>query len=249
MSYTTRIFSVLAALAGFAAFSHLTADDGRFSLALGSHDDLLISGPGSAAIADVPAQTVGKSLTMGTTTARISFGRDANGQLTAVLAALAQDSAELHFSARGKSIDADKAIVTLTFSPDSKSLVVDPGYVGTVQVDSHLLPARKVADDSPAPAASAPSDVIIPTPPLSGVTETTPSASSEMAPVTPYQSAAPALTPSAPVMESVPAPEIPLTPHDDKPPTPDTNAGPTAQDLHNALTPLASQLTHVLSPH
>ena len=250
MSHTSRIFNVLAALAGFAAFSHLAADDARFLLAVGSHDDLLISGPGGEAIADVPVQTVGKSITMGTTTARVSYGRDANGQLTAVLAALAQDSDALHFSAGGKSIDVDKAIVTLTFSPDSRDVAVAPGYVGTVEVDSHMLPARRLADDAPVPPASAPTDLVMPTPPLSSLTQTTPSASSETTAAMPDQSAAPVLTPEAPATESLPAPEAPLTPHDEKASAPNTNAaGLTAQDLHNALTPLASQLTHVLSPH
>jgi len=180
---------------------------------------------------------------MGDATLQVSYGRDANSQLTAILTAPNQNSVALHFSAGGKSIDAEKAVVTLTFSPDLKGVVIDPGYTGTVEVDSHVLRARSLADDLPMPP-SGPSDVVMPNLPPSVVANanvtpapvapsstgsTTPAAIENPAPVTPAE--------TTDVAQTAPAPS----------PAPVTEDAATPAPLSPA-TPLASQLAPMLAP-
>jgi hypothetical protein len=156
---------VVLALLSFVCFPLLRADVERFSVAIGLHGNLVISAPGGQTVADVAGQAVGQNITVGNSTLQVSYGRDASGQLTAILTAPDVKTVALHFSACGKSIDADKAVVTLTFSPGLKGVLVDPGYVGTVEVDSHVLRSHSLADDLPIPAAalaSTPSDAVLP---------------------------------------------------------------------------------------
>jgi len=244
MSHFKRTLGTFLALAGFAALSLLAADEGRFSLSVGSHDSLVISGSGGQSVADLPVPTVGQNVTVGSTSLQVSYGRDANGQLTAILTAPNQDSVSLHFSAGGKSIDADKAVVTLTFSSDLKGVLVDPGYVGTVEVDSHVLRARSLADDLPVPA-SGPSDLVAP----------------NLPPSMAAQSETPATPPATTVAQAVPAPvshEETESPSDATPVPSSTSmadntakpeTAPTASSSSpSPLTPLASQLTPILAP-
>jgi hypothetical protein len=211
------MLGALIGLVSFAAFPLLGADDGRFCVAVGEHQDLVISGSGGQPIADVSGETVGKNITVGTTNLQVSYGRDATGEFTAVLTSRDQDSVALHFSAGGKSIDAEKAVVTLTFSPDLKGVLVDPGYVGTVEVDSHVLRARSLADDLPVPAAMAyaPSDVVAPnlppsltTPSATGPQASTPTAESAASATT--QTVTPVAAPDATVAQNAPASVTPV---------------------------------------
>ena len=168
MSHRNRTFWMLLGLASFAAFPVLGAEDGRFSVTVGTHDNLLITGPHGEPVADMVAPTLQKGVKLGDTTLQVSYGRDANGQLTAVLTPRNSDSGAIHFSAGGRSVDAEKAVVTLTFPSNLKGVLVDPGYVGTVTVDSHLLRARSLAEDQPvtlpAPVAVATPETALSTP-------------------------------------------------------------------------------------
>ena len=111
----------------------------RFALALGPHDNLVVLGPNGERLPELTIPTIAKSVTVGGTSFQISYGRDANDLLTAVLTPDSTTPQDLHFSVCGTSVDTSKsAVVTLTFR-DSKHVVVDPGYIGTVAVNSHVL--------------------------------------------------------------------------------------------------------------
>ena len=113
----------------------------HFSLAIGSHDLLVVTGANGQQQAALPIPSISQNVTIDNTTCQISYGRDANDMITAVVAPNPAQPQDLHFSVLGKEIDTDRsAVVTLTFSKELKSVKVDPGYVGEVDVDSRRLP-------------------------------------------------------------------------------------------------------------
>jgi hypothetical protein len=184
-----------------AAASRAVADD-RFAMAVGQHGDLLIFGPKGDKVADLPVPTISQSVTVnGTTTFQVSYGRDVDDRLSAIISPSAAQPADLHFSVLGKDIDADKmAVVTLTFSGSLNSVSVDPGYIGVVQVNSHHVRHHDLDETAPA-VASAPAPISeMPGP--SGMP--TPRVASQMAPrEMPVESSPAASEPFAPA----PAPE------------------------------------------
>ncbi len=191
MSHRNRTLWLLLVAASFGAFPALGADGARFSLAVGAHDHLLITGPQGEPLAELGASTLEKVIKVGDTTVQVSYGRDANGQLTAVLTPHDSIASAFHFSAAGRIIDAENAVVTLTFPSNLKGVLVDPGYVGTVTVDSHLLLAHSLADDQP---------VALPAPVTAVAAESAPST----------QEAAPEINSApAPAPASAPAPAPP----------------------------------------
>jgi hypothetical protein len=135
----------------------LRADD-RFSLTVGQHGDLLIFGPKGEKVADLPVPSISQAVTVnGSTSFQVSYGRDVNDRLTAILAPNAAQPVDLHFSCLGKNIDAtNEAVVTLTFSRSLGSVSVDPGYIGVVQVNSGKIRHHDLADDSAIPAVPPP---------------------------------------------------------------------------------------------
>jgi hypothetical protein len=168
-----------------AAASSARADD-RFSIAIGEHGDLLVFGAKGEKLGDFPVPAISQPVTVNATTSfNVSYGRDVNEKLTAILAPNSTQPADLHFTVLGKEVDADKAaVVTLTFSRNLNSVSVDPGYVGLVQVNSEKIRHHELADDSYSPSAAPIYQ------PVSTATETTttytpapaPRTSSDMAP-------------------------------------------------------------------
>jgi hypothetical protein len=135
--------------------SYAMADD-SFALAPGAHDDLVIFGPKGEQVAELSIPTISQAVTVGSTSFQISYGRDANNYVTAILAPSSAQPQSLHFTVLNKTVEADKqAVVTLTF-PDSRHVIVDPGYIGTVTVNSHTLRHRDLADSVPVAPAPAP---------------------------------------------------------------------------------------------
>ncbi len=113
----------------------------RFSLAIGAHDMLVVLAPNGEQKASLPIPSISQNVTVDNTTCQISYGRDANDVLTAIVAPNPAEPQDLHFTILGKEIDTDRsAVVTLVFSNELKSVKVDPGYVGEVDVNSRRLP-------------------------------------------------------------------------------------------------------------
>jgi hypothetical protein len=229
-----RTVPVLAFLTSLASFPLLGADDTHFALKIGSLDNLSVLAPDGSQVAEVSLPTVARLVKVGNAAFVLSYGRDANGRLTAILAPAKSDAGDLHFTAGGKAIDASKADVTLTFAANHQSVEIDPGYVGTVDVDSHRLRSHLLSDDAPiattdttpAPVASTPAPVA----------DAAPVASTPPAPNVADQVS----TPAAPEIASSPATPQPSTP------APAPAASPSI--LPTAPPMLASQLTSALPP-
>jgi hypothetical protein len=129
--------------------------------------------------------------------------------LTAIVAPNPTQPQDLHFNVLGKSVDTDKsAVVTLTFSKELKSVKVDPGYIGQVDVNSRRLQHDAVIN------RGAHSDLLARTPnPQAGVedgtqpdsavaaaTKTFPASANTLPPIT-----TPVPPPAAPVAANQPA--------------------------------------------
>ena len=151
MLSANRLGALLITLGLGIAFSSGAMAQDTFAMAIGSLDHLVIFGPKGERVAEIPIPTIAKTLTVGTTTFQISYGRDADDLLTAVLTPSSSQPQDLHFSVMGKNIDADKqAVVTLTF-PDARHVTIDPGYIGVVTVNSRSIRHHELADDTYAP--------------------------------------------------------------------------------------------------
>ncbi|MCE0484145.1 MAG: FecR domain-containing protein [Methylacidiphilales bacterium] len=140
------------------SLSSLAMADDHFAVAVDGHGSLVIYGPKGEKVAILPAPSVSQPVTIGSTSFQVSYGRDANDLLTAIIAPNTASPQDLHFNVLSKSVDADKqAVVTLVFSPSLNHVSVDPGYIGTVSVNSQTIRHHEVADNtsyapSPIPA-------------------------------------------------------------------------------------------------
>ena len=172
----SRVKGLWVGLACFIAITAFSLGEDRFAVAVGAHDKLVIFGPKGDRAAELSVPTIAQSATAGDVSFQVSYGKDSGGQLTAILTPSATAPAPLHFNVLGKAVDADGAVVTLTFALNLKSVTIDPGYVGRVEVNSHRLRRHNLAEElAPAPvimpkpvvapvavAASVPSDTAAP---------------------------------------------------------------------------------------
>jgi hypothetical protein len=158
----------------------------RFSLAVGSHDLLLVNDANGAQRAELPLPSISQSVTVGDATFQVSYGRDANNLLTAIVSPNPSEPQDLHFSVLGKTIDSDKlAVVTLTFSKEAQQVKIDPGYVGQVEVNARALQHDSAANrpmqhvDGEVADISAPAEVVATQPhsAVAAATETAPASS------------------------------------------------------------------------
>jgi hypothetical protein len=139
MFFANRFQTFLTALICFVAVSSLAMGSDRFAVIVGAHDKLVIFGPKGDRAAELSVPSIAQPATVGDVSLQVSYGRNAKGQLTAILSPSDTAPAALHFNVCGKSVDADKAVVTLIFSPDLKSVTITAGYGGRVEVNSHRV--------------------------------------------------------------------------------------------------------------
>jgi len=112
----------------------------RFAVIVGPHDKLVIFGPKGERAAELSAPAIAQQVALSDVSFQVSYGINSNQRLTAVLAPNATAPGELHFNVCGKSVDADRnAVVTLTFSPNAKSVTVTAGRTGRVEVNSRRV--------------------------------------------------------------------------------------------------------------
>jgi hypothetical protein len=112
----------------------------RFSMVVGSHDLLTVLNAKGERKALLPLPSISQAVVVDGATCQISYGRDANNLLTAIIAPNPTEPQDLHFTVLGKAIDTDRsAVVTLTFSKNLNSVKIDPGYVGDVEVNSQRM--------------------------------------------------------------------------------------------------------------
>lgn len=222
MYFLKRVKLLAAGLIFLTAASALVRAEDRFALAVGAHDALVIFGPKGDRIAEIMPPTIGQAASVAGVSFQVSYGRDMDGRLTAILAPATTSSGALHFNVLGKAIDADQAVVTLTFARNLKSVSIDPGYAGTVEVNSHRLRLHRLSDDAPVPGLYVPGQI-----PASSAAAAAP------APPVMAQASAPVVPNSAPAPVTTPAPAS----------TNPTSAPSTAQLLPSAPPMLASQMT------
>lgn len=203
-SLSSARFLLVLALVAAGTICASAAD--RFSITVGSHDMLVVAGPKGQTRAEIPLPSISQNVTIDSTTCQISYGRDANNLLTAIVAPSPTEPQDLHFSVLGKSVDTDKsAVVTLTFSRELKSVKIDPGYIGRVEVDSRRLPHNAAVNRAPHPIIVASTEAANPEAALAGSAQTQQPASAVAAAVT--NDPAPAAAPSPePVTVPVPMP-------------------------------------------
>ena len=134
-----RLQTFLTALICFAAVSSLAVGEDRFSITVEQPDKLAVLGPKGDHVADLTAPTIAQTVTIGDVSFQLSYGRNANGDLSAILTPSSATSPALHFTVLGKSVDADKAVVTLIFSSNLKRVTVNASYGGRVEVNSHRV--------------------------------------------------------------------------------------------------------------
>lgn len=144
--FPDRFQTFLTALICFVAVSSLAMGDDRFAVTVGAHDKLVIFGPKGERAGEFSVPAIGQPVTVGSISFQVSYGRDSNGQLTAILTPSSDAPADFHFNVLGKSVDADKAVVTLIFSSDLRHVNVEAGYGGRVEVNS-----RRVKPSHPNP--------------------------------------------------------------------------------------------------
>jgi len=150
-----RFQAPLASLLLLAAITARAWGDDGFALAVGPHDALDIFGPKGDKVAELAAPAISQAVTVGATSFQVSYGRDANDLLTAILTPSPTQPQSLHFNVLNKSVDSDKqAVVTLTFAPGQKHVTIDPGYVGVVHVDAHAVRHHELASSDYAPQSA-----------------------------------------------------------------------------------------------
>jgi hypothetical protein len=123
----------------------LHADD-RFALAVGEHGELLVFSPHGEQVGDFTAPAIAQTVAInGGPSFQLSYGRDVNNLLTAIISPDSSHPSDLHFSVLHKRIDTDRsAVVTLTFSKALNRVSVDPGYLGLVQVNAEKTLRREI---------------------------------------------------------------------------------------------------------
>jgi hypothetical protein len=205
----------------------------RFSIAVGSHDMLVVLGPQGDRKAELPLPSISQSVAVDGTMFQVSYGRDANNLLTAIIAPSPSQPQDLHFTVLGKSVDSNsQAVVTLTFSKNLNSVRIDPGYVGVVEVNSHRLP-RDSAQNTSIPSL-VPQRTLLPAPQPSSVTD--------------LPGATPAADPAATVATTI-APTSPPVSESTPPQSLATPASPTATNSAAAAPPpVVTPIPNLVAP-
>jgi FecR protein len=235
---STRYLCLSAVLILTGAVAASAAD--RFSMVVGSHDLLTIFNAKGDPKVELPLPSISQTVVVDGATCQISYGRDANNLLTAIIAPNPAQPQDLHFTVLGKSIDTDKdAVVTLTFAKNLSGVTIDPGYVGEVEVNSHQMHldsainrgmqhAPLLVAYSPTPSTSG----TVSTDPNPAFNPSTPPAKTKPAP-------APANAPVTAVTLPVPAPATPIAANQ---PANTTDASEAAQDRVSDHAPLPLQV-------
>ena len=136
--------TLLAAAICVVVMSAVARGEDRFAITIGPHDVLAIFGPDGKKAPEISAPATGVAVTFGDISFQVSYGHDSNQHLMAIISPSADDPSDLHFNVMGKAVDADKdAVVTLVFSLSARSVTVEPGLTGRVEVNSHRLPHQE----------------------------------------------------------------------------------------------------------
>jgi hypothetical protein len=232
---SARYLCLSAALILTGAATASAAD--RFSMAVGQHDLLTIFNANGDPKVELPLPSISQTVVVDGATCQISYGRDANNLLTAIITPNPAQPQDLHFSVLGQSIDTDKeAVVTLTFSKSLSGVTIDPGYVGEVEVNS-----RQLHPDSAVNRAMQHAPLLVaysPPPSTSGTVSTDPNPAFNPSATSTTPKTVPANAPVTAVTLPVPAPAIPVAANQ---PANSTNPSEAAHDRVSDHAPLPLQ--------
>lgn len=183
-------FTVIASVAILNVNSSYAED--RFSVAVGSKDQLVIFAPNGDKVAEFNPPAIAQAVKVGSSTFQVSYGRDINDLWTVILAPTVSAPTPLYFSTLDNKIDSEKGgVVTLTFSKDLKKVTVDPGYIGVVKVNGTRTTTAVAVTNTPAVKVA---PVIAPEPRKEEVAVVPP----------PAPAPAPAPAPEAPKVDTTP---------------------------------------------
>ena len=132
----------LLAIAAAALFSLSTARaaDHSFTFSIGANETLVINAPDGSQVATLPTATVSKTVTSGAYSFQISFGQDANGNLSLIVTPDPDHPNSISFTMNGRDVSMDRtSAVTLTLTNGGRDVVVDPGYTGAVKVNGQTV--------------------------------------------------------------------------------------------------------------
>ncbi|PAW77074.1 MAG: hypothetical protein B9S32_12385 [Verrucomicrobia bacterium Tous-C9LFEB] len=203
-------FTVIASVAILNVNSTYAED--RFSVTIGSKDQLVIFSPSGDKVAEFNPPAIAQPVKVGASTFQVSYGRDINDLWTVILAPTASSPTPLHFTTLANQVDSEKGgVVTLTYGKDLKTVTVDPGYIGVVKVNGARTTSPVAISNTPAPVKVAPAvtapprkeEVVVQTAP---VPAPAPAAESPKEIVTPV---ATTTTTSTTVAETAPLPAAP----------------------------------------
>ncbi len=199
-------FTVIASVAILNVNS--TYGEDRFSVTIGSKDQLVIFAPNGDKVAEFNPPAIAQPVKVGSSSFQVSYGRDINDLWTVILAPTPSSPTPLYFSTLANQIDSEKGgVVTLTYGKDLKSVTVDPGYIGVVKINGSRATSPVAISNTPAPVKVAPA-VTAPPRQEEAVVQTTPApapvAESSKEVVTPV--ATTTTTTSTTVAETTPLP-------------------------------------------
>ncbi|MCE0522998.1 MAG: hypothetical protein LV480_08820 [Methylacidiphilales bacterium] len=137
--FTEQLRTLLTVLICFVAVFSAARGDDRFAITVGPQFKLVVLGPKGERVRELTVPSIAQPVSVGDSTFQVSYGRNAQGLLAAILAPSETAPADLHFTVMGKSVDADKAVVTLIFSQNLKHVTVRAGYGGRVEVNSRWI--------------------------------------------------------------------------------------------------------------
>ena len=125
----------------------------------------------------LPPATIAKTVEMPPYSFQVSFGSDANGNLSVIVTPNPENPTPLNFTVNNRSVQMDKSsVVTITVG-NNGATTVDPGANGGVKVDNHT----SLAAAGPTPAAAAAANAAPPAPTIqqspapAGTTQSNPS--------------------------------------------------------------------------
>lgn len=147
-------FLLSAAVALVTASAALAAEK-PFSLAIGENDSLVIFAPDGKQVATLPTATVGKTVNAPPYSFQVSYGKDANGNLSVIITPNPDHPTALTFTFANREVAMDRtSVVTLTLADGGRNVIIDPGYTGSVKVDGKVTTVATNSNGTPATAAT-----------------------------------------------------------------------------------------------
>jgi hypothetical protein len=129
-----------------------------FSLSIDAQERLVLSGGSVKTPILITAPAVSQPVTIGSHPYTVSYGKDMDGHLSAVIAPASPKAASLVFDIAGKRVEMDnKSVTTIVFSDDKKGATIHPGYIGNVKVNGQKVDSAvaKIKNSSVEPLANA----------------------------------------------------------------------------------------------